>query len=182
MIGFWITCARKNRNYLPSRSWCHLLEPRRARCLFSRGRARGSRTRFFIDQAAGTPTDWYRFLWATAWKRPQKICKWAHASEISAHPAAIERSIPAEQRDSGKKFFHYMPFVVLILTPITMARATVKKCSATRGRIRSARSCRVTAHPGAKGLNRVNQIVYHWNVIFIRYSLRRCSSHAQFIA
>ena len=115
LIGFWITCARKNRNYLPSRSWCHPPEPRRARCLFSRGRARGSRTRFFIDQAAGTPTDWYRFLWATAWKRPQKICKWAHASEISAHPAAIERSIPAEQRDSGKEFFHYMPFVLLIL-------------------------------------------------------------------
>ena len=95
---------QKEQNYLPSRSWCHPPEPRRARCLFSRGRARGSRTRFFIDQAAGTPTDWYRFLWATAWKRPQKICKWAHASEISAHPVAIERSIPAEQRDSGKKF------------------------------------------------------------------------------
>ena len=117
LIGFWITCARKNRNYLPSRSWRHPPEPRRARCLFSRGRARGSRTRFFIDQAAGTPTDWYRFLWATAWKRPQKICKWTHASEISAHPAAIERSIPAEQRDSGKEFFHYMPFVLLILWP-----------------------------------------------------------------
>lgn len=40
-----------------------------------------------------------------AWKRPQKIGKWANASAISAHLAAIERSIPAEQRDSGKKSF-----------------------------------------------------------------------------
>jgi len=37
------------------RAWCHPLEPRRARCPFSRGRACGSRTRFFIDQAAVTP-------------------------------------------------------------------------------------------------------------------------------
>jgi len=31
------------------RAWCHPPEPRRARCPFSRGRARGSRTRFLID-------------------------------------------------------------------------------------------------------------------------------------
>jgi hypothetical protein len=37
------------------RAWCHPLEPRRARCPLSRGRACGSRTRFFIDQAAVTP-------------------------------------------------------------------------------------------------------------------------------
>ena len=118
-LSAWWRCQKEQelptQPLLLPRAWCHAPEPRRARCLFSRGRARGSRTRFFIDQAAGTPTDWYRFLWATAWKRPQKICKWTHASEISAHPAAIERSIPAEQRDSGKEFFHYMPFVLLIL-------------------------------------------------------------------
>jgi hypothetical protein len=50
-----------------------------------------------------------------AWNRPQKIGKWDPASAISAHPVAMERSISAEQRDSGKEFFHYMPFVLLIL-------------------------------------------------------------------
>jgi hypothetical protein len=50
-----------------------------------------------------------------AWKRPKKIGKWDPASAISAHPVAMERSISAEQRDSGKEFFHYMPLVLLIL-------------------------------------------------------------------
>jgi hypothetical protein len=37
------------------RAWCHPPAHRQARCPFSRGRVRSSRTRFFIDQAAVTP-------------------------------------------------------------------------------------------------------------------------------
>ena len=33
-------------------------------------------------------------------------------------PVASERSIPAEQRDSGKKLFHVMSLVFLILLPV----------------------------------------------------------------
>lgn len=42
------------------------------------------------------------------WKRPQKIGNLANASAISANPAAIQRSIPRDQRDFGKRFFRYV--------------------------------------------------------------------------
>jgi hypothetical protein len=49
-----------------------------------------------------------------AWKRPQKIGKWAKASAISARLGAIERSISIEQQGSGKKSFQHRPFVLTI--------------------------------------------------------------------
>jgi hypothetical protein len=55
LIEFWITCAARNRMHVLSRSWCHTRELHLARCLFSRGRARGSRVRIITAQPAEAP-------------------------------------------------------------------------------------------------------------------------------
>jgi hypothetical protein len=71
-------------------------------------------------------TKWYRFLWATAWKRPKKICKWTNASGVSAHSVAIARSIPKQHRDSGRKNIHYpvcFSYTSSQRKPITISKA-----------------------------------------------------------
>ena len=59
--------------------------PHLPQCLFSRGRAHGSRIRIFTVQSAGTPLNnsWHRFLCASAREWMETICEGADTSAIS---------------------------------------------------------------------------------------------------
>ena len=82
---FWPHRCQKNRTPPPCHTWFRRPEHHLRHCLFSRGRARGSRVREFTVQSAGKPLNnrWHRILCASVREWMEKICEGADTSAIS---------------------------------------------------------------------------------------------------